>query len=142
MKQFAVKPAVRPKVRRTRPTSHPAAFHLKFKTFRRNPMLSRISRVALGAVAVALVLCTSVEAAAALKSGKIKSVDAEKNTMVVTVEEKDHTFTIGETADISLDGKKAKAADLKAGHKVTVTFTESEDKMVASKIVATSKKDE
>jgi PDZ domain-containing secreted protein len=65
--------------------------------------------------------------------GKVKSVDADKGTIVVTVDGKDTTFS----ADKATIGKT------KAGDEVTVTYKKEGDKMTASAIKGkeTPKKD-
>ena len=93
----------------------------------------------LSAVAVfglMLAVAASSRAADQNYDGKIKSASATQ--VVVTVADKDHTFKVDATSKITLDGKEAKAADLKAGDKVKVTATQQEGGgMLATKIDAT-----
>jgi hypothetical protein len=49
------------------------------------------------------------------------------------------SFQVASNATITLDGKRASLADLKEGFKVTVTATEKDGKLMASKIAARSK---
>jgi hypothetical protein len=66
-----------------------------------------------------LAVVASSRAADQNYDGKIKSASATQ--IVVTVADKDHTFKVDATSKITLDGKEAKAADLKAGDKVRGT---------------------
>ena len=70
--------------------------------------------------------------------GTVKSV--EKTSLHLTSEEnKQMTFQVASDATITLDGKRASLADLKEGFQATVTATEKEGKLMASRIAATSK---
>ena len=73
----------------------------------------------------ALVLSFAGVALADEATGKIKSVDKEKGTVVVTVDGKDVTFMTGTGVQINT---------LKAGDEVTVTFKKDGEKLTASKI--------
>lgn len=85
--------------------------------------------VALVAVA-ALVFAPAVASAAEL-SGTVKSVNATAKSCVVTGPDGgDHTVTWDDKTEVTVDGKKGTAADLKAGAKVKVTHAEGK----ASKI--------
>jgi hypothetical protein len=88
----------------------------------------------------ALVVCAGVTMADEMK-GKIKKVDADKNTITVTdKDDKDHTFTLADKADIldtkgkALDGGLKASAFKKAGQPVTITYKKDGDKVVASKV--------
>src|SRR5262245_35402519 len=74
--------------------------------------------------------------------GRVKSTDAEKNTITVTVNDKDQTFNLAKDAKfVGLYGKKvnkAKILDIpgglsgvRAGANVTVTTEKKDDKEVA-----------
>jgi hypothetical protein len=68
-------------------------------------------------------------------TGTIKEV--EKTTLEVTdALKKSHSFDVGSETQITLDGKKATLAQLKAGFKVTVTAVEKDGKMMAKTIAA------
>ena len=58
---------------------------------------------------------------AATATGVVKSVDAAKHSAVVTVDGKDVTATWDDKTEVTVDGKKGGAADVKVGAKVTVT---------------------
>jgi hypothetical protein len=87
-----------------------------------------------------LVLWAGVSPAEELK-GKIKKVDAEKNTITVTDKDgKDHTFTITDKTDV-LDTKgKAITGGLKAsafkkeGQPIVITCEKKDGKEVCTKI--------
>ncbi|HXG09666.1 MAG TPA: hypothetical protein VNK04_07745 [Gemmataceae bacterium] len=72
-----------------------------------------------------LVLVAGFVVAATLE-GTIKKVDSNKSTVVVTgKDKKDVTVTVNKDAKITLDGKKAKLADLKEGQTVKVTHEDN-----------------
>ncbi len=73
----------------------------------------------------AFVLSLAGPALADEATGKIKSVDKDKGTVVVTVDGKDMTFMAGTGIDL---------AKLKSGDEVTVTYKKDGDKLSASKI--------
>ena len=57
--------------------------------------------------------------------GKIKAVDAEKNTISLNAAKgkPDRVFTLAKDAKLTLDGKEAKLADIKAGMFVGGSYT-------------------
>lgn len=69
--------------------------------------------------------------------GTIQKVGADQ--IVLKVDKKDHTVAVNSETAITLDGRKAKLTDLKAGHKATVTCKKDGAKLVATKIAAGSK---
>ena len=89
-------------------------------------------------LALALILCVAGPAIAAeTAKGKIKSVDADKNTFVVTDKDgKDWTFTMDAAAKIQLNNKESKINDLKAGDEVEVTYDKDGDKLVCKEVKA------
>ena len=82
---------------------------------------------------VVLVLVAGIVCAATLE-GTVKKVDADKSTVVVTdKDKKDVTVTVNKDAKITLDGKKAKLADLKEGQAVKVTHEDNKATEVEAK---------
>jgi len=76
--------------------------------------------VALVAV-VGLVLAPAIANAEDV-AGTVKSVDAAKKSVVVTgADGKEHTCTWDDKTEVTVDGKKGAATDVKAGAKVKVT---------------------
>jgi hypothetical protein len=103
-------------------------------------MLNRL----LGAAACLLALGFAVVSADEVK-GRVKKVDTDKNTLTITVNDKDQTFTIPKEARIvALFGKKVKKAQLlempgglgavKENVEVTVTTEKKDDKDVVSQV--------
>ena len=103
-------------------------------------MLRKLVAAALGIVLVAgIVLADEIK-------GKVKSVDADKNTITVTVKvddkDTDKTFTV--TADTKVQAKK-KSGELvdvegglkavKEGQDVTITTEKKDDKEVVTQIL-------
>ncbi len=57
--------------------------------------------------------------------GTLRSVDADQRRIVVTDKDgDDNHMSVSRTAAISLNGRRAALADLKAGDQVVVTFSE------------------
>jgi len=93
----------------------------------------------------ALVVCAGLSLADEVK-GKVKSVDVEKNTIVVTVGDKDQTFTLSDdTKIVNSKGKdvkdKAKAIKgIKPDTELTITTEKKDDKDVVTKVQLPAKK--
>ena len=66
------------------------------------------------ALAIALVANGAIMAADNTASGKIKSINSDKKTFVVTIFDKDSTFKCDENLIVNRDGKESKS-DLKVG---------------------------
>jgi hypothetical protein len=74
------------------------------------------------ALAAIVMLAGPAAAADAIFIGKVKSIDAEKKTCVLTdLEKKDHTFSLDSDVTINRAGKENKS-DLKAGDAVQVCY--------------------
>lgn len=83
-------------------------------------------------VAMVGLLVVPAMANAADLAGTVKSVDAAKHSAVVTgADGKDHTVTWDDKTEVTLDGKKGAATDVKAGAKVTVTHTDGKASKIA-----------
>jgi len=91
--------------------------------------------VVLGVAALVSLLIVTGAAMAATAAGTVKSVDAAKGTLVVTVEGKDVDVKTTDKTEVTIDGKAGKLADVKAGNKATVTHEGG----TASKIAVTTK---
>ena len=97
--------------------------------------------LALGLFALLLVACTSL--AAEIK-GKVKSIDTEKSTITLTVDDKETTYDVAKFATFAKvmgKGKKAKPEELSDGLKgvqsgdtVTITTEKKDDKEFVSKL--------
>jgi len=98
--------------------------------------MNRIPTWFLGLLVVALILGFTTVALADESKGAIKSVDADKMTVTVTVDGKDTTYTATKDTTITVAGKAAKFADLKPAAKVTVTFKKDGANIVVSAIDA------
>ena len=86
-----------------------------------------------------LALAGSVSAADEPHKGKVKSASAEK--LVLSHGDQDHAFQIDASTKITLNGKEAKATDLKAGDSATVTAKQAKGgEMLATKIEVTRAK--
>lgn len=85
-------------------------------------------------LALVLGLTAPVLAAETVK-GKIKSVSADKNELVLTDNNgKDLTFQTNAQSKVQLNNKDSRLNDLKAGDQITVTYEKDGDKMIAKQI--------
>lgn len=84
---------------------------------------------------LALGLCLSAPAIACntLDDGYLSKVDTAKKQLVVTKGDTKQTFTAADKTVVTVNGKAATLADLKAGDKVTVNY-ETADDVVAIKV--------
>jgi len=74
-------------------------------------------------------------ALAADSTGKIKSINNDKNEFVFTDKDgKDWTFHMDNKAKIRLGTEVGKLADLKVGDEVTVVYTKDGDKLTATEV--------
>jgi Cu/Ag efflux protein CusF len=94
--------------------------------------------VAVGTFSLVLGLATSVLAMQSTK-GTIKSVDADKNQVIVTDENgKDWTYHVQDGTTIYCDKiKDAKLADLKVGSEVRLLWEKKEGKLCAEAVIHT-----
>ena len=77
---------------------------------------------------------TQKPAAEKIFKGKVVSVDAIANTIVVKGNKAEATFQVDPAAKIVINKKEAKLADIKKDQKVAVTYKEEGGKKVAVKI--------
>ena len=98
-----------------------------------------MNRVLAGVVmvlAVALLLGTASTALAAEKAtGKIKTVNADKQEFVLTDKDgKDWTFRMDENAKVRLNDKASELRQLKSGDEVEVIYTKKGDQLIATQV--------
>lgn len=101
-------------------------------------MVYRLLAVAMMAMALALFVSQAVLAADETHEGIVVTAGEGKLTMSDKEGNNKHTHEVALDARITLDGKAAKLADLKTGHKVKVT-AKDDAKKTATKIEAKSK---
>jgi hypothetical protein len=87
----------------------------------------------LACVCFALCLASQVYACNTIDDASISKIDSSKKTLVVTKGDKQQTFTAADKTTVTINGKAATLADLKAGDKVTVDY-EAADDVVAIKV--------
>jgi hypothetical protein len=92
----------------------------------------RIPSWFLGLLVVALFLGFATVAMAEDAKGKV--VSAEGTKLVVDVDGKSVTFSVGDKAKVSIGGKEGKLGDLKKGDEVIVVYKKEGDKMIASEV--------
>ena len=91
-------------------------------------------------VALLAVFALASTAAAADAKGKIKTVTADKNEVVVNdATGKSWTFMAARDCKVTVNDKEAKLADLQADDEVQITYEKEGDKLNASAIKATRK---
>jgi ribosomal protein S1 len=67
-------------------------------------------------------------------TGEVAAVDAKANTVTVKVKKGDVTVMTDAKTKVMMGKEKKMAADVKAGDKVTVKYTEADGKMMAKSI--------
>ena len=75
----------------------------------------------IGATMAIALLAGSAAASNTTVGGKIKSINADKKTFVVTTNDKDNTFTFDDNLVVNRDGKESKS-DLKVGDAISVAY--------------------
>jgi hypothetical protein len=97
---------------------------------KRVPMLALI-------LALGLVLILAMPALADEAKGKVKSLDPDKGTFVITdANNKDLDFHALKDCKVFVNDKEGKLADLKVGDQLTITYAKEGEKMNASEIRA------
>jgi hypothetical protein len=66
--------------------------------------------------------------------GKVKSVDPDKSTITVTVDDKDQTLPVSKDVKLSLGKKVKELKDIKVGADVVLTTSKQDDKDVVTEI--------
>jgi hypothetical protein len=90
--------------------------------------------------ALLAVFALASSAFAAEAKGKIKTVTADKNEIVVNdADGKAMTFTAARDCKVTVNDKESKLADLQADDEVQITYEKDGDRMNASVIKATRK---
>ena len=91
-------------------------------------------------VALLAVFALASSAAAADAKGKIKTVSADKNEVVVNdATGKAMTFTAARDCKVTVNDKESKLSDLQADDEVQITYEKDGERMNASAIKATRK---
>jgi len=102
--------------------------------------MKRLPRVWLGVLVVLLLVVLATPALAGEAKGKIKSIDADKNQLVLADNDgKNWTFQLAKDAKLVIRDKTGTLADLKAGDEIAVTYEKREDKLIATSIRSAQK---
>lgn len=100
----------------------------------------RLSKVSLGMLVAVLLLVLASPVWAGDAKGKVKSVDPDKQEVVITDDDaKNWTFHLDKDAKVFLNDKETKLADLQPGAEASITFEKKADKLMASVIRCTKK---
>src|SRR5262245_31448336 len=99
----------------------------------------RLSTFCLWALALALLLGLTMPVLAEEVKGKVASVDAAKNQIIVKDQGLDRTFLLDAGAKVTINDKEGKLADIAAGDEVTVTYEKKGEQHMASEIRCTQK---
>ena len=99
-------------------------------------MMKKFGTMMLG---LGLAAVLAMPAMATEMRGRLKSVDADKNTITVTEKKVDHDLTVNaDTKYLGVEGNALadgiKSGDLKAGTPVTITYDTKDGKDVVSQI--------
>jgi hypothetical protein len=99
----------------------------------------RLPKWFLGMLAVALLMGLTARANAADTQGRIKNVNADKATFVMTDENgKDWTFKAGDGIQVHRNDKAVTLRDLQEGDEVRITYAKDNNTLVASNIKVTA----
>ena len=95
----------------------------------------------MGLLAVVVLIALSMPLLAAeTAKGQVKTVDVDKNQLVVADDNnKKSTFDVEKLCKVFLNGKEAKLADLQADDVATITFDRDGEKLTAREIRCTRK---
>jgi hypothetical protein len=86
-------------------------------------------------LALALLIGLSAPCLAAEAQGKIKTVAADKNELVMTdANGKDWTFQLDPNGKVSVGAQAAQLKDLKPNQEVTITYDKVGEKLIAKEI--------
>ena len=96
--------------------------------------MMRLTRLAAGCFAVAILLTLNGYAAAEETKGTIKTVDTARNEVVLKGVVKNTTYELNKDTAVSLDGRKAKLSDLKEGDKCAIIYEKKGEHLVASEV--------
>jgi hypothetical protein len=100
----------------------------------------RLPKLGIAMLALAFVLVLALPVLAADTTGKVKSIESDKNLFVVADNAGTNwTFTLDKDAKVLINDKESKLADLQAGDAVTVTHEKKGDKEIASMVRCTRK---
>jgi hypothetical protein len=75
----------------------------------------------------ALMMSVSAFACFHLNEAIVTEVNADNQTVVVTKNDKSHTFTAASKTEVLIDGKVAKLSEIKSGDKVSVDYESAND---------------
>ena len=78
-------------------------------------------------LALSLMLTGSTFACHRISDGEVTKVDSKSNTVVVSANKAEKTFTVAEKTKVLINGKAGSLADLKTGDKVSVDFEAAND---------------
>jgi hypothetical protein len=102
--------------------------------------MRRLSTLMLGVLALVLVLGLALPVIADEASGKVKTVNGDKNQFVMTdAGGKDLTITLNKDGKVFINDKAGKLSDLQAGDEVKVTCEIKNDQHHASEVRVTRK---
>jgi biopolymer transport protein ExbD len=102
--------------------------------------MNRLPMFFLGVLVLVLLLGVTMPLLAADAAGKVASVTADKNEIVMTDKNgKNWTFQLNEGGKVLVNDKEAKLADLQAGFEVAITYEKQGEKLLASEVRATKK---
>lgn len=99
-----------------------------------------MQKLAISSLVLAVVLCAVVSRMAQAEEVKCEGTIAKIEGAMVTVKTADaqHELTLAPTTKVTLDGKAARASDLKVGYRVKCTGNKEGDKATCTSIDAFS----
>jgi biopolymer transport protein ExbD len=86
-------------------------------------------------VCLLVLLGLALPVLAADATGKVKSVDADKNQFVIAdSNQKNWTFQLARNGKVFIDDKEAKLSDLQVDHEVTIRYEKEGEILMASEV--------
>jgi Cu/Ag efflux protein CusF len=94
----------------------------------------RLSRISLGVIAFAVLLAMPRLVLAEDTKGTVRSINADKNEVVLKGLLKDTTYGLNKDGNVFLDGRKGKIADLREGDRAHIIWNKQGEQMMASEV--------
>ena len=102
--------------------------------------LSTLCLATLGlALCLGLILGLARPALAEEAKGKVASVDATKNQIIIKEQGRDVTFQVEKDAKVTINGKEGKLSDIASGDEVTITYEKKGEQQMATEVRCTQK---
>lgn len=96
--------------------------------------MTRVSRISLGVIVFAIFLAMPTLVRADDVKGTVRSINAEKNEVVLKGLLKDTMYQLNKDGHVFLDGRKGKIADLREGDRAHIVWFKQGEQTMASEV--------